>query len=161
MSHARTSARPPHRHGSSFVITLLISAGAVLTLPAQSAHASERDRANYIQHCAGCHQMDGSGAASGRVPDMRGVVGHFLRTPEGRAFLVKVPGSRQSQLKDDDLAALLNWLVRTLSPHTAPADFTPYSAAEVRAYRAAPLDDVSRARARILGELAAQGFEIR
>jgi hypothetical protein len=30
---------------------------------------------------------------------MRGIVGHFLRTPEGRAFLVKVPaaGKRSSR----------------------------------------------------------------
>jgi hypothetical protein len=45
------------------------------------------------------------------VPAMRGVLGHFMRSEEGRAFLVQVPGVNNAGLSDAQIAELTNWLV--------------------------------------------------
>jgi hypothetical protein len=39
-----------------------------------------------------------------RVPAMRGVVGYFMRSEEGRAFLVQVPGVNNAGLSDAQIA---------------------------------------------------------
>jgi hypothetical protein len=100
-------------------------------------------------HCQGCHRPDGSGLP-GAVPDLRGHVSVVLRSAEGRAFLVRVPGSANAPLSDRALAELLDWLVRRFDPAHLPADYVPYSAAEVAALRARTLSKVSEERAAIL-----------
>jgi hypothetical protein len=107
---------------------------------------------NYMLHCQGCHRPDGSGVP-GAVPDLRGHVAVFLGSPAGRAFLVRVPGSANAPLSDRELAALLVWTVKRFDPAHVPADFEPYTAAEVASLRAQKLSKVKDARAAILSEL--------
>ncbi|MEX2489438.1 MAG: hypothetical protein WD356_07935, partial [Pseudomonadales bacterium] len=64
---------------------------------------------DYQMHCQGCHTPDGTGAGS--VPRMKGEIGVFLDSQEGREFLVRVPGSATSALDDERLAAVLNWII--------------------------------------------------
>lgn len=132
-------------------------AGLLVAVPAVG-HTDPRARAHYIQHCAGCHQLDGSGSARARVPDLRGTVGHFLRTPAGRAFLVKVPGSLQAPLRDAELAEVLNWILREFSSESMRGQFIPFTANEVHEARAAPLDDVKAERMRIAREIRSLGY---
>ena len=128
---------------------------ATLLLPATGMADGDRSaRLQYILHCAGCHQADGHGAPDSGVPDMRGQLGHFLKLPEGRAFLVKVPGTSNSALSNREVTRLLNWMVRSFSAPTLPADFAPYTEAEVTALRSAPLDNVAGERAAIVTRLA-------
>ncbi len=121
----------------------LLLAGVVLMLA--TARAGAEPAADYALHCRGCHGPDGASAAGG-APSFRGEVGKFLRVPGGREYLVRVPGTAQSELDDARTAALLNWLVRAFSPAEVPADFVPFTGAEVARYRHAPLTDVDAVR---------------
>lgn len=136
-------------------------AGGGLAAGPAVADADHAARMQYILHCAGCHQADGHGAPDSGVPDMRGQLGHFLKLPEGRAFLVKVPGTSNSALSNREVTRLLNWMVRGFSAPTLPADFAPYTEAEVTTLRSAPLDNVAGERAAIVARLAGQGITIR
>ncbi|MBN9695770.1 MAG: hypothetical protein J0L85_08210 [Zoogloea sp.] len=132
-----------------------------LLLPTAGKADNDRSaRLQYILHCAGCHQSDGHGAAHSGVPDMRGQLGHFVKVPEGRAFLVKVPGSSNSALNNAELTRLLNWMLQSFAPANLPPDFVPYTESEVTALRSAPLDDVAGARAAVVTRLAERGISI-
>ncbi len=122
--------------------------------------ASERERINFLLHCSGCHQADGSGSPESGIPDMRGKIGHYLRLPEGRAYLVQVPGTSQSSMNDRDTATLLNWMVGTLSGKEVPAEFSPYTRDEVTRLRGHPLDDVSAVRTQVITRLQKMGYRI-
>ena len=127
---------------------------------AATAHAGDLGRQHYVLNCAGCHQFDGSGSRAQGIPNMRGAVGQFLRLPEGRAFLVRVPGTANSKLTDAQVATMLNWLVYEFSRAEVPPDFRPYTPEEVTRLRHAPLDDVAATRAAIVAKLAAMGYRI-
>ena len=115
---------------------------------------------DYLQHCSGCHQSDGRGSARNRVPPLSGSVGHFVRTPAGRAFLVQVGGVAQAPLADTAIAALLNWMLAAFDRANLPADFKPYTAAEVETARAKRPGDIAAARALVVAELHARGHEV-
>jgi mono/diheme cytochrome c family protein len=121
---------------------------AALCLGAGAAHANE-PRVDYMLQCQGCHGAEGHGAP-GTVPSLAGV-GRFLAVPGGREYLVRVPGSSQSALDDADLAAVLNWMIRSFDPR----DFVPYTAEEVARVRRPPLDDVEGVRRELERRLAA------
>jgi len=89
-----------------------------------------------------------------------GAVGHFLRLPEGRAFLVQVPGTSNSALSDAQIAVLLNWMLPQFSREEIPPDFVPYTAEEVTRLRNQRLDDVAATRAAIVTRLAAMGYRV-
>lgn len=93
---------------------------------------------NYMLDCQGCHMPDGSGYP-GRIPALRGNVARYLSVPEGRSYIVQVPGSAQSMLSNRDLTDVLNWMVRTMDPEHLPANFVPYQVDEVAALRKTPL----------------------
>ena len=113
-------------------------------------------RSPYVVHCAGCHGVDGAGAPEGQVPDMR-QLGQLLRLEGGRAFVVSVPGVMGSGLSDQQVAEVTNWILATLAKGSAPPDFRPYDADEVRLARATPLVDVAAARARLVPRTQAPG----
>lgn len=139
---------------------VLCSATAIAEAEPKGGKTRIHPRSLYTLHCAGCHQPDGSGTADGEVPSMRGAIGHFTRLPEGRAFLVQVPGTLNSGLSDMEIAALLNWLVPTYAEHSMPADFISYSPKEVETLRAnAPANSGNR-RAGIVKSLRDLGYTI-
>ena len=141
------------------LILLAMVTGLGLASPVQAVEGGKA-RYQYILNCAGCHQADGSGAKSGGVPTMRGQLGHFVSIPEGRAFLVKVPGTSNSPLKDAEIARLLNWMLQAFSAGTLPPGLEPYTEAEVTRLRNDPLADVSAARRAIVSKLAERGVRI-
>jgi mono/diheme cytochrome c family protein len=132
---------------------------ALAMLLAGAVRAADLGRQNYILHCAGCHQLDGSGAPGSGVPKIKGVLGHFPRLTEGREFLVQVPGSSNSALNDLEVAELLNWMLHHFSRDELPADFVPYTTDEVTRLRAQRLTDVTAARAGVVKKLAEMGFK--
>lgn len=122
----------------------------VLTCVAALASAAAADaRSDYMLHCRGCHGPDGAGAP-GAAPSFRGQLGRFLWVPGGREYLIRVPGTAQSELDDARTAALLNWLVHEFSADEVPADFVPYGAEEVARHRHSALLDVGAARQELL-----------
>jgi hypothetical protein len=110
---------------------------------------------NYQLRCMGCHLTDGSGQP-GRVPSIRRSLVLFSATPEGRDYVIRVPGVAQSPLSDEDTAALLNWMARNLSDFKAPPGFVDYSEAEIHSLRDRPLVRVRAIRARLLKSAGAK-----
>jgi mono/diheme cytochrome c family protein len=116
-----------------------------------NAARSYEPRINYMLQCMGCHTPDGSGEP-GRVPSIKDTLAPFALTPDGRRFLIQVPGASQSTLTDAELAELLNWMIQNLSV-PKPAHFTQFTAAEVTRYRRNPLVDVQGTRQRLVRTL--------
>lgn len=134
-------------------IFYLLSAAAVAQ--EQDAYSINEDRAlfNYQMLCQGCHVGDGRGGKG--VPDMKGKVGQFLLTPEGREYLIKVPGAANSALDDKALAELMNWVLIEIGQKSVPADFKHYTEQEVSQLRQQPLMEVVEHRARLLQQISA------
>ena len=105
---------------------------------------------NYMLHCQGCHLPDGT-ATPGIIPPLVGAA-QFLEAEGGREYLVRVPGVALSTIPDDELAALVNWMLEQFSPGQIPENFEPYTAAEVAEYRQRPLVEVDKVRKEIIGE---------
>jgi len=90
-----------------------------------------------------------------------GHIGYFQRLPEGRAFLMQVPGLLNAGLPDDRRAAVTTWLVRTFAGPSLSPDFQPYTAAEARQYRESRPADIAGTRKRLYEELLAAGYAIK
>ena len=142
---------------------LLLGAMALLAAaPAQAAQpASAGSPAlNYRLHCMGCHLDDGSGMPQRGIPSMQGVLGHFLRLPQGRALIVQVPGVMNTPLNDRQVAELMNWMLGQWAGDSLPPGTPPYSEAEVRHLRATRPSDVPLERANVVRQLQHMGYTI-
>lgn len=118
-----------------------------------SLNAMEPVEFDYMLNCQGCHLPDGSGNPQRAVPNFRDSLGKFLQVEGGREFLVQVPGAAMSDLSDEKLAILTNWMLNRFSPRELPPNFEPYTAAEVSALRVSPLIDVSGTRESLLEKI--------
>ena len=116
---------------------------------AVTAARAYEPQVNYQLQCMGCHLADGSGAAD-RVPSVRRTLILFSASPEGRRYLLQVPGVAQSPLSDEETADVLNWMMRTLSDLPLQRHIAPYTAREVGRFRHQPLAQVGAVRARLL-----------
>lgn len=139
---------------------LLQALACGMALVAWDAAAANFGRQNYIQYCAGCHQMDGSGSPENGVPKIKDAAEQFLRLPAGRAYLVQVPGVSQAMLSDRQVAELLNWMLDAMSKAEQPPGFQPYTADEVRRLRASKLQDVFGTRRAIVEQLRGMGYAL-
>ena len=128
-----------------------ISRTWVLLLAGCGTAFAYEPQTNYMLQCMGCHTPDGSGEP-GRVPSIKETLVPFALSPNGRRFLIQVPGASQSTLSDAELAALLNWMIQNLSVNK-PAQFTRFTATEVASFRRTPLVDVQGARRLLLQSL--------
>ena len=113
-----------------------------------TAAADSYEEHDYLLNCAGCHQMDGTGSRTVpsllAMPALRGKAG-------AREYWVQVPGAAQAPISYARLAALMNWLVTRFAGETPKP---PYTAAEVKRLRAAPLRDPIGRRGEILKKRA-------
>lgn len=116
----------------------LFLAAAMLIGIAPLAHADPK--VDYLLHCSGCHMPDGSGL-SHVVPTLHDVPGRMLAKPEGRSYIVRVPGAAQAPISDRKLAQVLNWILTEFSSTTLPDDFQPLTAEEVARSRSQLLAD--------------------
>ena len=115
---------------------------------------AETARNNYMLRCMGCHGAQGNLQQAG-MPKLQGAVGHFLKVPGGRAYLAQVPGAAHSPLSDQELAAVLNYIVQRYAGASQPAEFRPYTGEEVASYRYAPPANIAAARKALLKEIRA------
>ena len=122
---------------------------AIGLFSAAAAAEGNSPHINYMLHCQGCHLPGGIGHP-GIVPTMRGQVGLFLRSEEGRAYLVQVPGVAQSDLDNHQLAEVLNWMLPEFDPDHVNPDFKKFTADEVSRYRGTHLISVSATRRALL-----------
>jgi hypothetical protein len=107
---------------------------------------------DYMLNCMGCHTADGHGSP-GKIPSLRRTLGPLAADPEGRRYLIEVPGVAQSELSDAAIAQLLNWMVRNFT--SEPAGFVEFTATEVARYRAQRLTSVASTRAQLLARIHA------
>ena len=122
------------------------------------ARAGQSLQTLYLLNCSGCHGAGGQGVPEAGIPNLN-EAGRYVRTPLGREYLIEVPGLSQSRLDDATAARLLNWVLRQFSAERLPADFKPYTAAEVTRFRADKVSDPKTRRDAILAELRRRGLE--
>jgi mono/diheme cytochrome c family protein len=137
---------------------------AVIGLSAVTAVAQDksavRARLDFLLHCSGCHGQDGTGNPEKGIPNFVGQVGHFQRIPEGREFVMQVPGLLGAGLPDDRAAAVTSWMIRQFAGPSLPADFAPYSAAEAKHARETRPADIMGKRNAIYQQLLTLGYVI-
>jgi mono/diheme cytochrome c family protein len=119
--------------------------GIYLSLLLAATGAIADPEANYLLHCGGCHLPDASGVPPS-VPPLAGTLGAIIATPEGRDYVVRVPGASQTPLSDEELAAVMNWVLVTFNKESLPADFKPLSGREVGRSRKQVLADPQKMR---------------
>lgn len=112
----------------------------------------QRAQVNWILKCQGCHRPDGSGTPA-TAPPLAGQVSRFAGLAGGRQYLGRVPGVADAPLDNAELAELLNWTLHRFDREHLPANFAPYSAAEIAKLRKMPLrTDATAVRSAILGQ---------
>ncbi|MEP6547731.1 MAG: cytochrome C [Gammaproteobacteria bacterium] len=129
----------------STLIGALVTAAAVAAAADDQVGAAPAGVANqqlawqhWTLNCQGCHRPDGSGTDQ-TAPSLKGTVARFLSVPGGREYLSRVPGVAASALSDADLAEVMNWMLWRFDKEHLPADFQPYTAAEIGQLRTRPL----------------------
>lgn len=135
----------------------LLQAASPVRAPAENLPGVSNEplaKSLYMLHCQGCHLPDGSGFPD-RIPNMKDFVGNFLNVEGGKAYLVQVPGSATSPMKDSELALVLNWILARFSAEQLPENYQPYTAEEVTKYRSINEPDVILRRAELLKQLKA------
>jgi cytochrome c553 len=133
---------------------LVIAASALPAMAQESAPAGVENPQRAWQHwtlnCQGCHRPDGTGSDA-TAPSLAGTVARFLSAPGGREYLCRVPGVATSSLGDADLAELMNWILWRFDREHLPANFQPFTAAEIGRLRTRPLRlEASQMRADLL-----------
>ncbi len=126
-------------------------AGLALTLAAATASAQDTSGSGvFVQACAPCHQPDGSGTP-GYAPPVKGA--YWQRLLAERSYLPRVIAfgltgqikvgesvfsggmAGQTQLTDEQVAAVANHVASGLNAGQLPPGWKPYDAAEVAGVR--------------------------
>lgn len=126
----------------AILLALCAGAGALADEP-------ERAKQNYQLHCMGCHGEDGAGL-EGHVPSLRGTLSRISSAPQGRDYVLRVPGVTQSTLSAAELAAVLNWAIYEFSGADAAKRIAPFTADEVARLRTRPLLEIGATRAKVI-----------
>ena len=134
---------------------LLLLAATGLALSAFAGAASASPGQDYMLYCMGCHGAEARGVP-GKIPPLAGALARFMRTSEGRNYVLRVPGAANSALSDARLAAVLNWLSERYGVPDEPRP-APFSEEEVTRARRVPLANVQAARRDVVRSLAATG----
>lgn len=124
---------------------------ALLCVSAPRSHAAGQNipapvvpavQGHYLTGCGGCHGIQGH---SGRmaVPDLAGAVGWFLCAPSGRDYLIRLPNVAFANLSDEDLTAMMNFIVFTFGKTTVPKGSLPFTTQEIAAARQHPFQGTS------------------
>jgi len=136
--------------------TLLAVTSICITMLVPQVFAGEindaRAKFNYQMLCQGCHTPDGAGFKD--VPKIKDFIGHFLTTPKGRDYLVRVPGSANSALNDEELAEVLNWMIVEMGGASVPDNMEMYTTKEVAELRQHSLFEVVEYRKALVAELS-------
>ena len=91
----------------------------------------ELAKADYVEHCAGCHGVQGLSAPA-KLPELRGRVGYMMCTPATRAYLLRLPNIAKSRLSDNQqLADMLNFMVFGIGGQSVLPGTKPFTAKEV------------------------------
>lgn len=103
----------------------------------------------YMMECQGCHLADGSGELNS-IPTLHNNVAKFPAVPGGREYLVQVPGVASSSLSDQEIAAVLNWMLTKFGPAEWTTRYAQYTVEEVSTLRKHPLTETDSRRAELV-----------
>jgi hypothetical protein len=142
-------------------LVLLLSVAVAVGPALASKSPAERARIDYVLHCSGCHALDGSGVESRGIPRVKDQIGYYLRLPEGRAFLMQVPGLLSAGLSDERAAGVTNWMIEYFAGSSMPETFVPYTAADAKRYRESKPPDIAGARQALAARLVSAGYPFR
>lgn len=135
---------------------VLLTAAAGFAAPAAGGDpAAAKARSDYILHCAGCHGMQGLGTMEGGIPPFPDSIGHIVGADIGRTYVMHVPGVISTDMSDDRIAAVMNYIIDEWSdgaPH--------FTGEEVTRRRALEVGDVVKFRREVVAELRKSGIEI-
>ena len=112
-------------------------------------------QADYVEHCSGCHGMQGDSAPAD-IPVLRDRIGYFMCAQEGREYLIRLPNVAYAPIADNrELADMMNFVVFGLGGTSAPKGVKPFTAAEVGKLRTRALatESLIAARAEIVGKM--------
>ena len=113
----------------------LILSSSGLTQAAPALAELTTPQSDYVEHCSGCHGMQGNSAPA-EIPVLRDRVGYFMCTREGRDYLIRLPNVAYSAITDNqELADMMNFVVFGLGGNSAPQGAKPFTAAEVAKLR--------------------------
>ena len=88
-------------------------------------------KADYVEHCAGCHGVQGLSAPA-KLPELRGRVGYMMCDAGTRAYLLRLPNIAKSRLADNQqLADMLNFMIFGMGGESVLPGTRPFTAAEV------------------------------
>ena len=81
------------------------------------------------------------------VPTLHDVIGRIVALPEGRSYIVRVPGVSQAPINNEKLTEVINWMLTEFSSDTLPKNFEPFTVKEVKRARGQLLADPLKYRA--------------
>ena len=128
---------------------------ALVALATSTANAANPAQ-DYALNCMGCHGTEAQGIP-GKVPPLANALSRFMRSPEGRNYVLRVPGAANSALSNEQLAAVLNWLAVTYDSSASATQPAPFTSTEVAAVRHQPLLSVLATRSAVVHNLATTG----
>jgi mono/diheme cytochrome c family protein len=134
---------------------MIRAAGVAAALLAVCAHAATPAQ-DYALNCMGCHGTEAQGIP-GKVPPLANTLSRFMRSPEGRNYVLRVPGAANSALSNEQLAAVLNWRAETYDSSATSSQPAPFTSTEVAAVRHQPLLSVLATRSAVVHNLATTG----
>lgn len=126
----------------------LILAATCLVAASQSFSDPHTD---YLLYCRGCHLHTGDPVPDANIPSLHELA-PLLATQEGRDYLIRVPGVSQSGMSDEQLAAVLNWVITAFNSQSVPENFARFTTEEVSQVRDKILIDPLKAREEILAD---------
>lgn len=106
----------------------------------ETARRTARTHFNWQMNCQGCHHPNGEGNAKRDIPPLAALE-KFQRLPEGRAFLIRVPGMARSKLSDAELTDVANWMMEEFVTPGVEPRWAPYTVSEVTELRRQPIVD--------------------
>ncbi len=106
----------------------------------------------YAIHCQGCHGATGAGLPPA-IPDFTDSLKYFLSSPEGKAYLVSVPGASMAPITDAELAGVMNWIIKRFVDETLPANFVYFTEHWVAEHRKPAQQDPASRREQLLEKL--------
>lgn len=147
-------AWPVHAQRATAEVVGVRQVSVLGTMAPMRAHAPSKavvanPQSLYVLHCAGCHGMDGRGHANAQVPDLHDMP-RFFEKAGGREFLVRVPGVMGSGLTDEEVAQVMNWVMKRYLPEALNKQVRLFDAQEIHRARQNPLTDVMLAREQLL-----------
>ncbi len=117
--------------GAALLLAVVSASAAPLLPELQGLPELTTPQSDYVEHCSGCHGMQGDSAPA-EIPVLRDRVGYFMCTREGRDYLIRLPNIAYSAITDNQqLADMMNFVVFGLGGNSAPKGTRPFSAAEV------------------------------